>query len=412
MPRLTVASIEAFSRSDARKLSDTQKGLVLRKKAGWPTFYIRMQVSGRDTLWFLGAWRRELELDDARRLTSDLLFDLQRGLPIGDEHISKKRISLGLDSEIVAPATKPLFGQAVQDYLRHVKAQRAEATWWDYSKAFREPGLKPLENKAIDRVSREDLAEIIDEISLSGRQRTAEKLAVILSGMWTYLAHDAHIRKYGVERAMLFRFKPIERKGTKVPKVTPTAAEIHVLLATGMSGISEQMRAAATLLLLTGQRITTVSKARREHFTTEPLPETDRNVRVWRMPNENMKSKRPHALPLPERAWWVVERVESGWLFPAESGSGHMDPGSITKLFGSRYLDLPYSPHRVRTTMTAAIRKASLGRLAPKLILDHAEARTGDVTLEHYDEDEELEDKEKALDAWMATIDKAGAEKA
>ena len=66
MPRLTVAVIEAFQRSEQKKLSDTQqRGLVVRKKAGWPAFYLRTQVSGGDVLFLLGAWRRELEVDDA-----------------------------------------------------------------------------------------------------------------------------------------------------------------------------------------------------------------------------------------------------------------------------------------------------------------------------------------------------------
>ena len=413
MPRLTVASIEAFHRSEAKKISDSQKGLLLRKKAGWPTWYLRTQTSGQDMLWLLGAWRRELEIDDARRFASDLLYDLQRGVTINDEYVAKKRVTLGLDDSVVAPSSRPSFMQAQRAYLEHIRTERAAATYADYSKAFREPLLDPLEGKPIDRISREELAEIVDKISLSGRQRSAEKLAVILSGMWNHLSHDSNIRKYGLERGMLRRFKPIERKAKPklipgaVIKREPTPDEIAALLDGGLDEVSETMRAATTLLVLTGQRITTIASARREHFTKEHFPRTDRPVLVWRMPSDNLKSKRPHAIPVPESAYWTVQRISEGWLFPSDdSASGHIYPGSLTHLFG-KDLKLPFTPHKVRTAFTTAVRAAKLGRYAPKLILDHAENRSGDVTLTHYDFWEELEEKEVILGAWLAEIDAA-----
>lgn len=424
MPRLTVAVMDAFQRSEQKKLADTQqRGLVVRRKAGWPTFYFRTQVSGGDVLFLLGAWRRELEIDDARRFASDLLYDLQRGLEIDMEYVAKKRVALGLDDSVVAPSSKPSFMQAKRAYLEHIRAERAPATYVDYSKAFREPLLDPLESKPIDRITREELAEIVDKISLSGRQRSAEKLAVILSGMWNHLSHDSNVRKYGLERGMLRLFKPIERKPKPKPvapgaviKREPTPDEIAALLDGGLDEVSETMRAATTLLVLTGQRITTIASARREHFSKEHFPRTDRPVLVWRMPSDNLKSKRPHAIPVPESAYWTVQRISEGWLFPSDdSASGHIYPGSLTHLFG-KDLELPFTPHKVRTAFTTAVRAARLGRYAPKLILDHhaqklildhAENRSNDVTLAHYDFWEELEEKEVILGTWLAEIDAA-----
>ncbi|MEE2951828.1 MAG: hypothetical protein VYD57_11330 [Pseudomonadota bacterium] len=410
MPRLTVAVMEGFQRSDSKKISDTQqRGLVVRKKAGWPSFYLRTQVSGGDVLFLLGAWRRELEIEEARRFASDLLYDLQRGVVLDLEYIAKKRVALGLDSEVVAPSSRPLFMHAQLGYLEHVRAERAPATYSDYSRALREPLLEPLHDKPIDRVTREDLAEIVDAISKSCRQRSAEKLAVILSGMWNWMSHDANRRTYGVEAGMLHRFKPIKRKGTTISKHEPSPDEIAAVLDGGLDGASETMRAATTLLLLTGQRITTIATARREHFSVERFPGSKRTVRVWRMPSENLKSKRPHSMPIPDRAWWIVERVKEGWLFPADTPSGHIYPGSLTHLFGHRFLDLGFTPHSVRTALATAVRSARLGREAPKLILDHAEGRAGDVTLQHYDFYEEMEEKETILNAWITAIDKAMA---
>lgn len=412
MPDMTAAEVRRFLASGKRQISDTQQGLVMRRKAGAAAWYYREQVDGKDVLHLLGAHELELDLRTARRLASDLLFESHRGIPVDDIRIREKRIAIGLKDVLpAAPVSKfPTFGSARTSFLTEgiLGRGRSKATWKDYRKALEDPLVKALEDVPIDTITRQTLARIVDEISRSGRQRSAVKLAAILQSMWGWLAHDANQHRFGVAPAMLLRFRPLDRPGTKIEKVIPSPSQIHALLNGAMDEESELMRAATTLLVLTGQRIQAVATARREHFALEVDPRTRRTYHVWRMPASSMKSKRTHSLPIPDRARWIVERVKNGSLFPGDAEDGHIAPGSLTHFFGSRFLALPYTPHSVRTALTTAVRNAAFARSDVKLILDHAEGRTGDVTLEHYDFYEDLDLKQRMLAAWIAAIDEAG----
>lgn len=403
--RITKADIKALLREPGRpKIYDTQKGLLLRKKGEAAIWTYRLQMGGKDKWLDLGN-AGELEPDNARKIAAEIAHDLGRGVQVDESYVVEKRQQFGLDlsAPIVIPSFRPTFGGAQVDYLRYLKENRALATYNDYRKAFNADGIKALAQKPVDRVTREELARIVDAISLEGKQRSAVKLCAILSGMWTYLSHDSQIGKYGVDRGMLIRFKPLEREGASNPTIEPTAAEVRDML-NRRGELTRQTADAITLLTYTGQRRATVTKARREHFRYETDEVTKRLYLVWRMPKIDMKAKRQHVIPVPKLLWPIIENVDKGWIFKSDIYDDRpIAPGTLTQAL-SRDLEVSFRPHGMRTALTTAIRKAGFPETAPPKILHHAEGSTGNVTKKFYDFFEDLHDKAEMLDAWVAAI--------
>lgn len=404
--RITKRDIDALLKATGRpQISDTQPGLVLRRRAGTACWYFRLQADGRDKLLPIGTVA-ELTADEARRVASDLMYDVGRGIVPDELYIAKKRHVLQIDD--VAPpepkSDKPTFGQAQNLFLNYVQAERAPKTYVDYAAALREPLLKPLAQTPVERLTREDLAEVVDKISRSGRQRSAAKLAAILSSMWSWMTHDSNIRQFGVSRGILLRFKPMERAGAKRELRTPDPEAVRSLLRRR----DEQPGVVADAILLlahTAQRRLTVVKASRDQFYEE-----DGRL-LWDIPAESMKAGRRHVIPVPELLRPVIRRVESGLLFPSSAVDG-VGLSEFTLTNALRSMKVGFTPHDIRRAFTEHVRSAGFPRTDAKLILNHAEDRANDVTASHYDFHDDLDRKAAIMASWTDVLEGRTASKA
>ncbi|CAO4165276.1 DUF4102 domain-containing protein [Methylorubrum aminovorans] len=154
-------------------------------------------------------------------------------------------------------------------------------------------------------------------------------------------------------------------------------------------------------------------------------------------PGEVMKSKLPHALPVPPAAWAVIERYRqedargreapAPWMFPSRRGDGHVSYLAINQLLsrlqGLRegkaapgkpdlfaiYAIRRWTPHDVRRGIATFLGERRLGGAAAA-ILDHVDGRaeererTAAVTRLHYDRAQRMDLKAEGMALWVAAI--------
>ena len=149
--------------------------------------------------------------------------------------------------------------------------------------------------------------------------------------------------------------------------------------------------------------------------------EIDIPAKTWLIPAARMKGKRAHLVPLSQAAVEVIEEARAligGSEFVFETGRRSDDeaPAPLDRRSFSRAmarimaaLQLPRAtPHDLRRTGATAITSERIG--IPRFIVSQVIAHAGDtggaaaITGRHYDLNDYLTDKRRALDAWAALL--------
>lgn len=146
--------------------------------------------------------------------------------------------------------------------------------------------------------------------------------------------------------------------------------------------------------------------------------EIDRPAKTWRIPAARMKGKRTHLVPLSDLALKLLDeaaRLTAGngseYVFASprlEDGEdGHIDRRAFSRAMARLISDLKLpqaSPHDLRRTGATIMTSERLGvaRFIVSQVLAHAGDTGGGaaVTGQHYDVNDYLREKRKALDAW------------
>ena len=142
--------------------------------------------------------------------------------------------------------------------------------------------------------------------------------------------------------------------------------------------------------------------------------EIDLTARTWSIPAARMKGKRPHLVPLSDLAMSLLDEAKekiggTAFVFqsPAKDGPQPMERRALTRAMNRTItaLKLPRAtPHDFRRTGGSNITGERIGmsRFIVGQVLAHAD---GGVTGRHYDKNDYLPEKRRALEAWAALLD-------
>ncbi|MBX3578384.1 MAG: site-specific integrase [Rhizobiaceae bacterium] len=190
-------------------------------------------------------------------------------------------------------------------------------------------------------------------------------------------------------------------------------AEVRTFWAACVDGVhmSKIMGVALRLALVTLQRGGEVVGMR--------WREVDRTARTWLIPEERMKGRRSHFVPLSNLAIELLDHASalaqgngSEFVFPSPiEDNAHIDRHAFSRAMSRLVtrLKMPRAtPHDLRRTGATAMTSERIGmnRFIVSQVIGHA-ADTGGaaaVTGQHYDLNDYLPDKRRALDAWAATL--------
>lgn len=159
--------------------------------------------------------------------------------------------------------------------------------------------------------------------------------------------------------------------------------------------------------------------------------EIDRSARTWLIPAERMKSGRPHLVPMSELALKLLDEASaavpgnggSDYVFPSPRSKDDqpMDRRAFSRAMGrvDEVIGLDgATPHDLRRTGATNLTGERIG--IPRFIVSQVLAHSSDtggaaaVTGKHYDLNDYLPEKRRALDAWAVLLEEivSGEERA
>jgi integrase len=170
--------------------------------------------------------------------------------------------------------------------------------------------------------------------------------------------------------------------------------------------VTESVRLAMRLLILTGQRSSEVTQARVSEF--------DINGATWTLPAERTKANRQHIVPLSDAALELVKRAieignESDWLFPAQFKIRSAKVEGISPTACNHALKRiqklvkvdDVTIHDFRRLAASGIARLGFGDDVIRAFLNHA---AKGITARHYNRHKYEVEKRRALDAWALEV--------
>jgi len=386
--------------------------LALRVTSGghksWSLFY---RTGGRLRRFTLGKFPA-LKPASARREASRILDQVATGVDPLAERKARR---------YVRPPEQETFAAAVQDYLaRYAKKNTAASTYAETKRVLEGDDCKAWQKRPLASISRRDVNEVIDAITLRAEvqaNRTLAKLRALFN--------------WAVEKDRITA-SPVE--GLKPP--TKEQARDRVLsddeirwfwTACEVSGWP--FGPLAQLLLLTAQR--------RDEVASLEWAEIDFGEALWQIPAEKAKNKNAHLVPLSDAALAILEslsRVGDGLIFTTTgktpvSGFSRAKRRLDKEMEKARRasLGLPFDDDEYRRAMDIPAKKPLPIEIPPWIIHDlRRTATTGmarlkfaphvvDKVLNHrsgeisgvaavYNKFEYLEERRAALEAWGRCI--------
>jgi integrase len=301
--------------------------------------------------------------------------------------------------------------------------------------------LADLKGKIITQITSDDIRRIRDSIRARGKIAQSKLTMRTLKAMFGWLVEEPDSGlKTDPARDVATSVK--ERPAMLVDAIAAAKTYAHIeaeeeiseedlqVLAAELETVTPpSARLALGLALHTAQRRLTVASALKASFR----PHDEYGMVWWIHPgilkvgrNRAGEVRRhPHVVPLPPSAQEIVRtalaltRPDNPYLFPqlrlrraGDAGDGHLSE----RLLNSALAELQkpgrplhavqqFSVHDFRGWFTTHMGRKGHSKADAKLVLDHSEGRTRDVTDEHYNWEQGLPEKFRILNGWQNLIE-------
>lgn len=242
---------------------------------------------------------------------------------------------------------------------------------------------------------------------------SADVLAVLMP-IWTEKAETARRVRQRIGTVMKWAIaqgwrqdNPAQNINQALPKVGKRQAHRKALPYTEVTGCIEAVLAsgagqatklALEFLVLTASRSGEVREARWE--------EVDLATRVWQIPGERMKMKRPHRVPLSPRAVAILADAKAiadgaGFIFPGTKHGRPLSDMTLSKLV--KELGFPADVHGFRTSFrTWAQERTTFPREVAEAALAHA---IGGAVEQAYARSDVFEKRRRLMEAWAQFLE-------
>jgi integrase len=258
-------------------------GLALRVTArghkSWSLFYRTGGRLRRFTLGALPAFKPAAARREAARILEKVAS--------GEDPAAEKKAQ-----RCVRPAEQDTFGSVVHDYLEHAKKRQRPGTYKETKRVFESDDLEKWQRRPLASISRRDVNEVIDAITVRAEiqaNRTLAKLRTFFS--------------WAVKRERI-KVSPVE--GMEPPNAEEerdrvlSDDEIRWFW-TACDASGWPFGPVAKLLLLTAQR--------RDEVASMEWVELDFKESLWLIPAEKAKNKNGHLVPLSDAALEILQTL-------------------------------------------------------------------------------------------------------
>lgn len=355
---------------------------------------LRFRFGGKANMMSLGAFPA-VSLKDAREKRDQI----------------KKQIAAGIDPSLrkkldrITAASADSFGSIADEYIANLKANDAADITISKNRWLLEDLAAPIRNRPVSEIVPAELLDILKKVEASGRRDTAHRLRSVMGSVFRLAVSTLRATNdptYALRGALL-----------KV-KVKHRAAIIDEReLGCFLISLDEYdgwpvLQSAFQFLILTMSRPGDVRGMKRT--------EVNFDKRLWRIPAERMKMRRPHDVPLSRQALMLLKVVwplneENALVFP--SLRSHKKPLS-ENAFNSVLRNMGYrkdqaTAHGFRSTASTILNERGFS------------ADVIEAALAHQDEDEVrriynralyLPERKKLMQEWADLLDSLKKQKA
>lgn len=364
---------------DGKLKASGVKGLVLRvSPSGGKTFYYRYRYAERSRRYKLGTYPT-LNLEDARDRVREYSQMVAEGIDPAEEkkaRVIKERVTLAQYIERFKDGymSRKLKPSTYKTYSARINKIKAD---------------KKLSGLNIEDVTRGEVKRFLSN-EAKEHPTNANRLHSVLSKMFNEAKEDGLIKENpirGLNKLVNERAREVEYNSDEIQAIWGSLSSEHK----SMSGLIK-------MLLITGQRLGETSRMKWTHI--------DGNQ--WTIPKSETKSDRTHIVPLSKMALNVIKDMQSingasEWVFasiqdPDKPLSHFKTPTdrirTATKLSDFRLHDLR---HIVATKM---LKELKIEFIYVGKVLNHKGLSGGHVITSRYVNDDFLEEKREALEAW------------
>jgi integrase len=216
----------------------------------------------------------------------------------------KKQIAAGIDPSLrrkldkISAASADTFGGIADEYLANLKANDAADITISKNRWLLEEHAAPIRNRPVAEIVPAELLDILKKIEASGRRDTAHRLRSVMGAVFRLAVGTLRATNdptYAL-RGALMKVKVKHRAA-----ITDERELGRFLVALDGYDGWPILQAAFQFLILTMCRPGDVRHMKRS--------EVDFDERLWCIPEERMKMRRPHDVPLSRQALAVLKTV-------------------------------------------------------------------------------------------------------
>lgn len=361
---LTEVKCKAAKASDRVYYLNDGSGLRLRVRPDGSRYWLlRFFIQGKENTQSLGPYPL-ISLQIARAKAAEAKQIVREGLNPSVEARVKKA------ARVVE--SKSTFGVIAQEWLDH------NSTNWSAHHLERNEGLlrrfllPDLSRLPIDSIEEHYLFAILKTAYDRGTKESARRARAVAAQVFSY-ARATHKGRRNPARDMADNpyFKKPPVKHFKAIPQGEVASLMVILKLTGKDQkLSAETVAALKLSLYTGLRDNSVRGAK--------WAEIDFTTPTWTIPAERMKSKRAHAIPLPQQAVDVLKGLElltfrggESFLFPGKTKTGYMAENTLRQAL--HRLGFEVTHHGIRSLITDVLNENGFRPDPIERQLDHQE---------------------------------------
>lgn len=338
----------AAAKNKPYKIADGEGLYLLIQPTGSKLWRLKYRFLGKEKLLPIGKYPL-VSLAEARDQRYDAKKLLQRSIdPM--EHKKEVRRAILFDAENT-------FRAVAQDWFNTHRKQLAEEHAQRIWRRLELHALPELGSRPVAQIKTPDLVIVVRKIGRKGKLETASRLARILYAVFRHAVHCG----------VLEHNPATDLKGViPAPKTTHFAA-IHpsglppLLSSLETVTTSIQNRIAVKLLLHVFLRPGELRYGKWE--------EIDYDQKLWIIPAERMKKRRPHVVPLSEPALVLLRELHSltgysPYLFPSQQRRSHpvMSENTINKVLNNMGYKNRQVGHGFRSIASTVLNESGLFR--------------------------------------------------
>lgn len=298
---LYMATIEsAKPRDTPYKLADGNGLHVLINPNGSKLWRLRYRFAGKQLMLSLGAFP-DVSLAQARQKRDDA-----RKLLAGGKNPSQQRKEDKIKSAVAAKNT---FGAIAMEVIRKLEDEGKAPATLDKQKWLLQDLAADLTPRPITQISAAEILMVLRTVERQGFKETARRLRGSIGRVFRYAIATLRAEN---DPTYALRGALAQPKVTHRPAITDEAELGKFLIKLENYGGWPTLKAGFGFLILTMARSCEVRFMRK--------PEVHFIKRVWTVPAERMKMRRPHDVPLSDQALEVLRSVwetSDSLVFPA-----------------------------------------------------------------------------------------------